>query len=81
MRDWLATALQPDVVRRSVRIALIVGTLLVAINQGNHFLSGELPADTAWKVPLTFLVPYIVSTYAAVGALRANGNRSRKQGH
>ena len=71
MTDWLSVVLQRDVVRRSFRIALVVGTLLVAINQGNHVLAGGLPADAIWKIPLTFLVPYVVSTYAAVGAIRA----------
>ena len=72
MTDWLAVALQRDVVSRSFRIALVVGTLLVAINQGNYVLAGGLPADAAWKVPLTYLVPYVVSTYASVGAIRTN---------
>ena len=72
MTDWFAAALQRDVAGRSFRIAVVVGTLLVAINQGNYVLAGGLPADAAWKIPLTFLVPYVVSTYAAVGAIRAS---------
>lgn len=70
-RGWLADALRADVVRRSLRVALVVGALLVAINHGDHLLAGQMDA-TAWlKVALTFLVPYGVSTYASLGAIRS----------
>ena len=55
---------------RSVRTALVVGVILVAINQGDVLLSGDWAAVSGWKIVLTFFVPYCVSTYAAVGALR-----------
>jgi len=67
---WLSDALRADVVRRSLRVALVVGSLLVAINHGDHLLSGGV-TTTGWlKMALTFLVPYAVSTYASVGAIR-----------
>jgi hypothetical protein len=43
----------------------------VAINQGDMILSGQLDASAAWKIPLTYLVPYCVSTYGGVSAIRA----------
>lgn len=52
--------------RRSLAIALVVGTILTAINQGNIILGGEFPAALVWKIPLTYVVPYCVAT---VGAL------------
>jgi hypothetical protein len=70
-RSWLADALRADVVRRSLRVALVVGALLVAINHGDHLLAGAVSASGWLKIALTFLVPYGVSTYASVGALRA----------
>jgi len=72
-RSWLATAREPAVVRRSARVAAVVGTLLVAINYGDRALAGDLgPADWA-KMFLTYLVPYGVATYAAVQAIRSGG--------
>ena len=69
-RSWIATACEPTVVRRSLRVAVVVGTLLVAINYGDRALAGALgPADWA-KMALTYLVPYGVATYAAVQAIR-----------
>ena len=53
-------------VRRSLVIALIVGTILTAINQGNIILGGDLPAALAWKIPLTYAVPYCVATTGAI---------------
>ncbi len=50
---------------RSFVICLIVGTVLTAINQGNVILGGDLPAALAWKIPLTYSVPFSVATAGA----------------
>jgi len=68
--SWLATALRRDVVARSLRVALVVGTLLVAINYTDRVLAGRIGAIDLLKMGLTYLVPYGVATYAAVQALR-----------
>ena len=52
--------------RRSSAVAVIVGTVLVGINQGDVIVHGLLPASLLWKVPLTYAVPFAVAT---VGAL------------
>lgn len=70
MKQWLLLARQPQVVRRALKVAVVVGTILVAINQGGAILAGALPAALLVKILLTYLVPYCVSTYAAVEALR-----------
>ena len=50
--------------RRSARVALIVGTVLNLINQGDALLGhGHVSIP---KLALTFLVPYCVATYGAV---------------
>ena len=68
-RAWLRTARRRDVVLRSARVSLLVGTLLVAINQGDVLAGDTLPMELFWKIPLTYCVPYGVSTYAAVDAI------------
>jgi hypothetical protein len=68
--SWLATAREPAVVRRSLRIAAVVGTLLVAINYTDRALAGTLATADWLKMGLTYCVPYAVATYAAVEALR-----------
>ena len=51
---------------RALKIALVVGTILAAINHGDAILEASM-TTTAWvKVLLTFCVPYGVSWYSAV---------------
>lgn len=57
--------------RRSVVIGLVVGTILVAINQGDLLLSGHWAPSLWWKVPLTYAVPFIVATLGALSNARA----------
>ncbi len=71
MTSWLKIALRRDVVLRRLCVGGIVGTILVAINQGDLLLAGDLPLDALWKIPLTYCVPYYVSTYASVSAIRS----------
>jgi len=56
------------VVRSSLVVAVVVGSILNLINQGDA-LFGEEPV-VLWKLGLTYVVPYLVSTYGAVMALR-----------
>jgi hypothetical protein len=70
---WLADALRPDVVRRSLRVAALVGMVLVTIHYTDRWLAGSLTRADWLKMALTFLVPYAVATYAAVDALRRSG--------
>lgn len=72
-RPWLADARRPDVVRRALRVAAVVGTLLVAINYADRWLAGSLTRADWLKMGLTYLVPYAVATYAAVDAIRRGG--------
>ena len=58
--------IHPPMVQRSLIIALVVGTLLTAINHGDLIVQGDLSSSLAWKVPLTYLVPYCVATLGAV---------------
>ena len=53
-------------VRRSLLIAVIVGTVLTAINQGTLIFRGDFPPALAWKVPLTYAVPFCVATSSAL---------------
>lgn len=48
--------------KRSFVIGLIVGTMLTGINQGDLLLSGNLQSGMAWKIPMTYAVPFIVAT-------------------
>jgi hypothetical protein len=66
LRCFRCAVTHGPLMRRSLIVALVVGTLLTAINQGNLIASGDFPADLAWKVPLTYAVPYCVTTTGAI---------------
>jgi hypothetical protein len=67
--SWKAAcrcAVSDGVPRRSLFVALVVGTLLNFINQGDALL-GAAPIN--WiKLVLTYLVPYAVCTYGSVSS-------------
>lgn len=65
----LDLALRQDVISRSLRVALVVGSVLVLINYSDKILARTLVPSDFVKVVLTYLVPYFVSTYASVSAL------------
>lgn len=59
----LLTACKRPIVIAAVKIALVVGTVLNAINQGGRLMEGLSPS---WfHVLLNYLVPYCVSSYSA----------------
>jgi hypothetical protein len=58
------------VVRRALRIAAVVGAVLIAINHGDRIVSGTVDARALLKMGLTVVVPYLVSTVSSVGAMR-----------
>lgn len=68
--SFLSLATQPSVVKRAVKIAFIVGIVLAAINHGDKLMTGALTTSLVVKILLTFFVPYSVSTYSSVLAIR-----------
>ncbi|MBK8163773.1 MAG: nitrate/nitrite transporter NrtS [Gammaproteobacteria bacterium] len=70
MRDWFDIALQRSVAARALKVAAFVGCILALINHGDKLLSGSVTLTEWVKIGLTFLVPYCVSTFASVQAIR-----------
>ncbi len=63
MRTLFQAACSGKIVKNSVRIALVVGSILNLINQGSAILSG---AGISWvHIALNYLVPYCVASYSA----------------
>jgi hypothetical protein len=63
---WVSLCLSKPVVRRALYSALIVGTILIAINHGDALIRGEIDSIRVFKIILTILVPYLVSTISSV---------------
>lgn len=75
MNQTLALALKPSVVKRALKYAVVVGAVLIAINHGDAILRGEYPPPRLFRMGLTVLVPYVVSTLSSVGVMREFGNK------
>lgn len=61
MSEALAYCLQPRNLRRTLRIALVVGVILTLINQSGVLFSGEATTVTWIRCGLNFVVPFLVS--------------------
>lgn len=68
--SFITLAFSKSVMMRSIKVALLVGTLLALINHGENILSMNLSFQDCLKILLTYLVPYSVSTWSAVQALK-----------
>jgi len=69
-REAPGVCLYPPNLRRTVAVALLVGTILFAINQLDVVLAGRENGATWLKVGLTYLVPFCVSNYGVLIATR-----------
>jgi hypothetical protein len=68
IRKCLPCALtHAPMLRRSAVIALVVGTILTAINQGDLLVAGQWHSALLWKIPTTYAVPFVVATLGALG--------------
>jgi hypothetical protein len=57
--------------RRSACVALVVGSVLTAINQGDVILGGGgWSLALVWKLPLTYATPFCVATWGALANSR-----------
>jgi hypothetical protein len=66
MKKFLAAATERGTITTSIRIALVVGSILAAINYGDRiFLHGDMGTLDWIKLAVTYCVPYCVATYGA----------------
>ena len=68
-QEWIRIASRREVVGRSLRVAGVVGSILIAINYADRLLLGNIGSTEYVKMLLTYCVPYAVSTYASVAAI------------
>jgi len=73
--DWVRLAVSAPVVRRALKYAVVVGAILIAINHWDALLEGDVTGGRLAKMALTVCVPYLVSTFSSVGAMREARSR------
>lgn len=68
--DACAYCAQRYHLRRTVRIAIVVGIILTLINQGAVIIAGDATAATWVRCALNFIVPFLVSNAGLLSARR-----------
>jgi hypothetical protein len=56
--------------RRTTRIAAVVGLVLTGINEGDGLVRGHVSGATGIKMALNFVVPFIVSNLGVLAGTR-----------
>jgi hypothetical protein len=69
-REAVAVVLSPHNLRRTVCIALSVGTVFFTMNQLGIILAGHAGTIVWLKAALTYLTPLIVSNFGVLSATR-----------
>lgn len=68
-RQALERTFAPKPLRRSIAVAIVIGTALNIINQGLEVASGQ--PLIVWKLALTYFVPFAVASYGCYSAFRS----------
>jgi hypothetical protein len=76
VRDALRIVLRWEYLRRTLTIALVVGTILTAINHADAIASGDATSATLAKAVLNYLVPFIVSNLGLLAGRDSEGGPS-----
>ncbi len=75
-RQRLAPALSRQVVRKSIIAAVLVGSLLILLNQGDLLFSGQITGRVLIKSFITPLIPFCVTM---LGAILNSGSSTRPE--
>ena len=76
-RAFLFYALERDTIIRSIKTALVVGTVLGLINHYPAILAWSVPPQELFQIVLTYLVPFSVATYGQVMGKRQRDRERR----
>jgi hypothetical protein len=79
-RQAMRVVLRPAHLKRTAATALVVGTILFAINQLNVVIDGQATAVTWIKTGVTYLVPFAVANVGILIATRRSGDRQPGRG-
>ena len=71
VEEALRIILRREHLRRTIRIALVVGVILTSINQADVIIRGDATAITWVKAAGNFVVPFIVSNLGLLAGKRA----------
>jgi hypothetical protein len=67
---YFRALLSPEFAPTGIRVALVVGTILLTINHGSAILSSRMTGDRWMAGLLTYLVPYMVNVHGQYSSYR-----------
>lgn len=65
MNVFIEQCLKKATIKRSIKVAIIVGSVLGLINHSDAIFNGTLTSTNISQMGLTYMVPYLVATYGA----------------
>ncbi|MFP4132871.1 MAG: nitrate/nitrite transporter NrtS [Halothece sp.] len=68
MIEFAKALVNPKLAPCALRVALIVGTLVFAINHGSALVRGEMTRTRWISAALTYLVPYTVNIHGQLAS-------------
>lgn len=74
MADLWRSACRPAVFRRCGVVALVVGTLLSLLNQGDLIVAGRFDRVVVARIFGNYVIPFIVSNLGAMTSLPPRGS-------
>jgi TM2 domain-containing membrane protein YozV len=76
MQYLMNTVMNKKNILTALLVAIIIGSLLNAINSYDVFIEGKFSAKNIIKIMLTYLTPFCVSLYSSVKAVKQNNSNS-----
>jgi len=70
-RQELVLFLRGVTVRVAGRVAIVVGTILSAVNQGSVILAGDTTGLTWTPIAVNYLIPFVVASFGYLAGCRA----------
>jgi hypothetical protein len=67
---YFRALLSPEFAPTGMRVALVVGTILLTINHGSAITSSRMTSDRWLAGLLTYLVPYMVNIHGQYSSYR-----------
>jgi hypothetical protein len=75
LKEAVRICLKREHLRRTIRIALVVGTILTLINQLDVIVKGDATGLTWIKAGLNYCVPFVVSNLGLLAGRRVEAER------
>jgi hypothetical protein len=70
--EFLQALTHPKLAPTALRVALIIGTLLFAINHGSALVQGKMTRNRWYSAILTYFVPYCVNIHGQLASSKRN---------